>query len=74
MCSGPRRIVDPGLWRPHKRTDRRVFKLGCRARDLLGVGGYFGANINVGKQRLEVYVRSSYSFTVVNLHLWTRGN
>jgi len=27
---------------------------------------YFGANINVGEQRLEVYVRSS--FTVINLH------
>ena len=29
-------------------------------------GGYFGADINVGEQRLEVYVRSS--FTVVKLH------
>jgi len=30
------------------------------------VGSYFGANIYVGEQKLETYVRRS--FTVVNLH------
>jgi len=49
--------------------DRDTLHSGVSSAQKVG-GGYFGANINAEEQRLDMYVRSS--FTAVNLHdLWS---